>query len=288
MEDREFRLQGRHFQYYYSLDARPEPQDYYMHAHEGFELFHFLSGSAKYLVEGSEYALTPHDTLLMRPFEVHRLVVLDETVPYERVVIHFSAEMLEGNPTVRATLLRPFRERDLGRGNQYAAADFSGEGWPFPGDMGGLLERLGDDAEVFVVSKVQSFLAETLLPFSERDRRETQFSPKITEVLEYINAHLHEDLTVARICGECFLSRAQLNRLFRHATGTSVWQYITTKRLLQAKTLIRAGERPTDVYERCGFAEYSSFYRAYKAKFGNSPEQDKARSVRSIAGEAFP
>ena len=288
MEDRQFLLEGRQFQYYYSLDARPEPQDYYMHAHEGFEIFHFLSGSAKYLVEGSEYTLTPHDTLLMRPFEVHRLVIVDETVPYERIVIHFTEEMMGQDPVVRTALLRPFYERDLGRGNQYAATDFSGEGWPFVGDTIGLFERLGDNAEVYVVSKVQAFLADTLLPFAQRDRRETPFSSKITEVLEYINSRLYEKLTVARICGECFLSRAQLNRLFREATGTSVWQYITTKRLLQAKTLIRAGGRPTDVYERCGFEEYSSFYRAYKAKFGNSPEQDKSRSVWSIAGDPFP
>ncbi len=288
MKDRELDFKGAHFQFMYSLDTQPVPEEFYMHAHERFELFHFLSGSAKYFVEGTEYTLNPHDTLLLRPFEVHRLVLVDDSVPYERVVIHFSADMLGGDAATKEALLRPFTRRELGRSNRYEATDFGGEGWPFHGDLRKLIDRLGGDAEVFIAAKVQSFLAETLLPFSERDRNETPFSAKITDVLEYINLHLYEDLTVARICEDCFLSRAQLNRLFKYATGTSVWQYITTKRLLQAKMLIRSGERPTDVYDKCGFSEYSSFYRAYKAKFGNSPEQDKAKSVRSLAGDPFP
>ena len=288
MEDREFAFRASNFEFLYSLDNQPSAEDFYMHAHERFELLHFLSGSAKYLVEGTEYTLMPHDTLLMRPFEVHRLVLLDDSVPYERMVIHFSADMLGDNDAVRNVLLRPFNRRELGRRNRYEATDLGGEGWPFHGDVSKLFDRLGDDAEVFIAAKVQSFLSEILLPFSERDRSETPVSAKITDVLEYINAHLYEDLTVARICEDCFLSRAQLNRLFKYATGTSVWQYITTKRLLQAKMLIRSGERPTVVYERCGFSEYSSFYRAYKAKFGNSPEQDKAKSVRTLVGDRFP
>lgn len=287
MEDRRFDFKARYFHFMYSLDNQPAPEDFYMHAHERFELFHFLSGNAKYLVEGTEYTLNPHDTLLMRPFEVHRLVLRDDSVPYERMVIHFSADMLGGDEAAREVLLRPFNKRALGRVNRYEATDFSGEGWPFHGDVSKQFDRLGEDAEVFIASKVQAFLAETLLPFSERDRNDTPFSAKITGVLEYINRHLYEALTVTRICEDCFLSRAQLNRLFKYATGTSVWQYITTKRLLQAKMLIRSGERPTDVYEQCGFSEYSSFYRAYKAKFGNSPEQDKAKSIRSLAGDSF-
>ncbi len=288
MEDRDLDFKGRHFQFMYSLEAKPEPEDFFMHAHERFELFHFVSGNAKYLVEGTEYTLTPHDTLLMRPFEVHRLVLVDDSVPYERIVVHFSADMLGTDEEAKSALLRPFYGRELGRGNRYEVSDFSGEGWPFRGDISKLIDRLGDDADVFIASKVRSFLAETLLPFAKRDRNETQFSVKISGVLEYINANLYEDLSVAQICEACFLSRAQLNRLFKYATGTSVWQYITTKRLLQAKTLIRSGERPTDVYDRCGFTEYSSFYRAYKAKFGNSPEQDKAKGVRSLSGDPFP
>ena len=287
MEDRDIQFFGTQVELLYSLETNPQPDDFYMHAHEQFELFHFLSGSAKYLVEGTEYTLNPHDTLLMRPFEVHRLVLLDDSVPYERTVVHFSTDMLGADTAAKGILLRPFYGRELGLGNRYEAMDFSGEGWPFHGDIGKLIERLGDDAEVFIAAKIRAFLAEALLPFAERDRTETQFSAKISDVLEYINAHLYEDLSVARICEACFLSRAQLNRLFKYATGTSVWQYITTKRLLQAKTLIRSGERPTDVYERCGFSEYSSFYRAYKAKFGHSPEQDKARMARSFAGDPF-
>lgn len=68
MENISIDYRTEQFHFMYSLDYQPVPEEFYMHAHERFELFHFLSGKAKYLVEGTEYMLMPHDTLLMRPF----------------------------------------------------------------------------------------------------------------------------------------------------------------------------------------------------------------------------
>ena len=46
MKDREFAFRADDFEFLYSLEAQPSPEDLYMHAHERFELLHFLSGSA--------------------------------------------------------------------------------------------------------------------------------------------------------------------------------------------------------------------------------------------------
>ena len=61
-------------------------------------------------------------------------------------------------------------------------------------------------------------------------------------------------------------------------TGSSMWAYIKRKRLLLAKELLTGGENPYLVYEKCGFNEYSSFYRAYKAEFGVSPKEDHKKT----------
>ena len=71
-----------------------------------------------------------------------------------------------------------------------------------------------------------------------------------------------------------FISKSQLNRKFRNVTGSTVWEYITAKRLILAKELLVRGEKPTSVYTKCGFNDYTSFYRAYKTKFLHSPKND--------------
>ncbi len=277
MTDKVLRFLGEHFEFLSSVDNHPANQDYYMHAHETYEVYHFISGHAKYVVEGNEYTLQPHDTLLLRPQEVHRLVVVDDHVPYARQVFHFSADMFGPDTPLRTQLLEAFSNRELGCGNQYTASEFSGGGWPFPTDIATLFRQTDKNTELFLSAKLHSFLAEVALLRGEHHRHQTPpLKAKTAGIMAYINAHLYEDLTVSKICDACFLSKAQLNRLFKYATGTSVWKYISTKRLLQAKTLISAGERPTTVCSLCGFSDYSSFYRAYRAKFGNSPEQDKA------------
>ena len=68
-----------------------------------------------------------------------------------------------------------------------------------------------------------------------------------------------------------YLSKTHLNRIFKQSTGTTVWEYITIKRLFLAKELIAAGRQPTDVCTQCGFKDYTTFFRSYKRHFGISP-----------------
>ncbi len=74
-----------------------------------------------------------------------------------------------------------------------------------------------------------------------------------------------------RHCRTFFISRTTLYALFRETTGSCIHEYITLKRLMMARELLAAGEQPTGVYLKCGFKDYSTFYRAYKKRFSESP-----------------
>ena len=93
-------------------------------------------------------------------------------------------------------------------------------------------------------------------------------------IINYINANISGDITPESIAKEFYISRSQLYYIFKKSIGSSVWDYITTKRLFLAKQMMLTGEKPTDVYQKCGFKEYTAFFRAYKNKFGSSPKND--------------
>ena len=48
-------------------------------------------------------------------------------------------------------------------------------------------------------------------------------------------------------------------------------KYIIEKRLVYAHDMLLSGQKPMEIYEKVGFETYSSFYRAYIAKFGKNP-----------------
>ena len=94
------------------------------------------------------------------------------------------------------------------------------------------------------------------------------------QILAYVNEHLFEDISIQTIADAFYRSPSQVSRIFQQATGNSLWKYVTIKRLMTARALIQQGETAAVAASACGFSEYSTFYRAYKAQFGHSPRED--------------
>ena len=58
--------------------------------------------------------------------------------------------------------------------------------------------------------------------------------------------------------------------------GYTVGEYISRKRLLRARALLKQGWPVTRAYLDSGFRDHSTFVRAYKKLFGEMPSQTKA------------
>ena len=69
------------------------------------------------------------------------------------------------------------------------------------------------------------------------------------------------------------MSRAKLINDFKKATGTTVGEYILSRRLKLAKVLIKEGHRISDVAERSGFNNPCHFIRTFKKETGITPLQ---------------
>lgn len=251
----------------HNCSENPTQGDYPMHIHNGsHEIYCFLSGDAGYSVEGNRYQLSRGDLMLMRKGEVHHLI-LKSDARYERMVINFD---IPQDMDLSGKLLAAFNDRSLGKYNHYPASMFPDNQWMYylnkicsyddpQQKLCYLLPLLNDLADCFEAVKNSDY-------HSEKDRA--------ASVIKYINNHLSEDLSLDSLSAHFYLSKTHLNRIFKQSTGTTVWDYITVKRLFMARELINAGETPTKVYPRCGFLDYTTFYRAYKQHFGVSPKGD--------------
>ena len=71
------------------------------------------------------------------------------------------------------------------------------------------------------------------------------------------------------------MTDSYLYRLFKRELFKTPKKYITEKRLLWAQKQLRKGKKPTEVATRCGFDDYTTFYRNYSELFEKKPSEEE-------------
>ena len=252
----------------HSIDKFPHPDAFTMHTHTTTEIYYFVSGKGVFHIEGSAYPLESGDMLVMHPSESH-YIEIDPGCPYERKVLNFNSEVFA--PIDQENLLmKAILNRKSGKFNLYKGKDFQGGSsehyWQ------AMMSRKGD-TRLNILSGLVPMLNEIYRTYCNNVTAEdTEPDTVEYQIIRYVNSNLAKPISLDEICNHFFISKSQLCRLFKKATGSTVWQYITIKRLVKAHQMLQAGENPTHVYARCGFNDYSTFYRAYMRHYGTAPK----------------
>jgi AraC family transcriptional regulator len=97
---------------------------------------------------------------------------------------------------------------------------------------------------------------------------------RLRAALDYIEAHLCEDVSLDAIAAAANLSTFRFARGFRKATGQPPHQYVIGRRLERAKELLRATEEEIgEVARRVGFASQSHFTAVFSRRCGLPPRR---------------
>lgn len=98
---------------------------------------------------------------------------------------------------------------------------------------------------------------------------------RFQKVLGYIDEHLHEDLTVARLSNVAAFSRHHFLRQFSDLFGIGVYKYVQLRRLKRASyQLAFRGDQPViEIALDSGYDHPESFSRAFKKSVGQTPSE---------------
>lgn len=263
----------------YDCTFPPFAEKYGFHAHEFYEILYLVSGKGNLFVEGHEYDVFSGCIVLFRSNEAHYLT-LGGSLEYQRCALHFSPDLLESVDPSRQ-LLTAFESRKLGQHNVYTPNQMASETIKRAFDNILAVNPASQEKRIAVLANLITVLYEMSRSFREQARRATldAKSTLVTQVIEYINAHLFDDISLTDLCEKFYISKANLYLIFKKATSATPWNYITIKRLMEAQKMLHKGCKAEEVSTRCGFQEYSSFYRAYKKHFHIAPSQDKGLSL---------
>lgn len=248
----------------HAVDDEPNPADFGFHVHDRCEIYYFVAGNAEYLVEGARYPLENGSVMIMSPGEAHCVRILDRS-RYERYALNFPLSVFDGFDPQRL-LMRPYIDRELGRRNLLQIKGLEPH----------FAEMCRDDNDqytrnVVMHTKLAVLLDQINRAFDAHAGTEIQPDTMGAQIVNYVNQHLFGDIRLDDIAAHFYLSRSQLGRIFRKATGAPPWDYISAKRLVAAKALIANGKTARAAAEQCGYHDYSVFYRAYVKRFGCSP-----------------
>lgn len=238
------------------------------HYHEFYKILFFRSGTGDYVVEGQRYRLQPGDIVLVGSRCVHRPEI-EEGQSYERVILYIDPGYLQSSSTEACQLAEIFqggavlrlRENDRKRLDSLVSSlekEMSGQGYGRDVLSGAWLLRL---------------LVEIGRSRQDSDNPQPVMTdnPRVRQWLQYIDAHLAEDLDVDTLAEAFYISKYHMMRLFHQETGFTVHSYLSHRRLLYARELMNGGMRATEACYRCGFRSYSSFTRSYGKYFGTTP-----------------
>ena len=240
------------------------------HYHEFCKLLLLRSGSGSYWIEGRQYRLQPGDLVFVGDGCPHRPEFAVDA-PYERIILYISPEFLRKNSSANCDLnelfaggkvLRPedSAARQLWQAAENLEKEFSA------GRFGSTIMTVAMLLGLLVDAGRQLQAGHNLQPGTIAPK-----SNRVRKIMDYIDEHLTEDLSVDAIADAQFVSKYHMMRLFQTTTGMGIHNYITQRRLELARELIGQGINATEACFRSGFGTYSSFTRAYGKYFGTTP-----------------
>lgn len=244
------------------------------HYHDFNKITIFIKGKVSYMIEGKSYELKPYDIVLVRHNDMHQLSVDNKEI-YERIIVYISPNFMNAYKTDSYDLNFCFQKAKEEQSNVLRIPSL--EKSSLFHSIVRLEKSFADEgyaAELYRQVLFLEFMVhlnraalKNHLEFIDTENNHS----KVSEILQYINDHLTDELSIDRIADNFFVSKYYMMRQFKQETGYTMGNYISRKRLLLAKELILSGIPSSQACFDCGYKDYSTFSRAYKRFFSESP-----------------
>lgn len=236
-----------------------------------FDCHRFLfvrSGEGTLLTQGKTFALSEGSMCVLLNGMTHRIV----PAPGAKLKLcwcHFHASY-EDRDLYRNLNLQPMA--------QAADAD----------EVAGLYDRLfgllagdrptkGLRVKAIMLELISHFVE--CLPIDEKEEAPTQDLQKLEAIIQYIDGHLADNITVEELAKRVYLHPNYFIMFFKGLMGISPIQYVNNRRMEQAKNLLLEPEaNVSEVAGRVGMQIYY-FSRMFKSYTGLSPSRYRKQSL---------
>ena len=233
-----------------------------LHWHDRIELLRIDRGQMNVNCGNSDFIAKAGQCVIFNPKEVHSAVALGGNVEYTCVMFELGP-MVEnryyGKRYIAPLLYRQLRFKNCIEDN-------------WVNDLIDELEEL-DTAEspttVFRIDAHILFLLSHLIEYYvNTDYTKRNADLVFTEVVDYIDNHFTDDLTIPFLAQRFGYDSSYFCRKFKAQTGITCVEYINALRLDQAAIMLKGTKVPiNEIAHCCGFADANYFSRCFKEKY---------------------
>ena len=246
--------------------------------HRFYEVIFVVQGNnINYIIDTQRYQLQQGDMFFIPPGHIHHpLLASENKQPYKRYVLWLEADFFHRVCSVFPSVGYLFSKCE--KNKDYLLRSRESEYLNLLEAFKSLCkeekrQHYGWEAQ----TAINAYAIMNQLSRAYYDHNLTTVNPmpqtKFDTAITYINQNLDQQLSIEDVAQQIYVSKSTLSHLFQENLGISVYQYIQRKRLLKAKLLILEGENMSSICGKCGFADYPTFYRAFKKMYHISPNE---------------
>lgn len=246
-----FNFNYKDIDFSHKLDNTTTPtESFERHMHYFNEILFFIRGNVDYHVESESRKLSKGDIVLIPSGKFH-FAVCDLSQPYERYVLKFPDNIL---PDFLASKLK--NSFSFFTDTMKYVLDFN--------SLDDYYQQFQDRDEIYALF-VSELIKLLVLLFKDGDDASPTIRQNniIKSVIDYIDAHIKENITLESLCSHFYFSKSYLSNCFKKNMNTPIMQYVRYKKIIAAHRMILSGAKKTLVANEFGFNNYSTFYREY-------------------------
>ncbi|KYG26999.1 helix-turn-helix domain-containing protein [Alkalihalobacillus trypoxylicola] len=251
------------------------------HSHDWLEIIWIHSGSGSIFIDQTFYEIKKNVLILIPSNTIHRTLP-NSLDPLTSTVLYFSPAMLHlSNYTFDHRFLNIFKQSKTHQQYLYILETDAVKKFAH------FLENLNSEYILESSDRIQGMLLWLQLillhlkrhcQLSHHDSLAASFhTPKpswLKDSVIYISQHLDSPLSLESLSTIFSVSKAHFSRVFKQQIGMNVTDFITTKRILYAKELLKNDDETISIIaEKCGFTSLPHFYRTFKKHTKMTPSQ---------------
>ncbi len=241
-----------------------DPAKHFSHTHDIIELLYMVKAEGYYFVEDQQYEFRNGTLIITPPSTYHRLIFSDNKI-YESYNFCFTRDFLG---TINANkifekikVIHCSEQSNIS--NIFKKVDYYHQN---------LTKEEFRDLSRHLAKEIFYNL---LIYSNTHDVAQDSVNPMLSKAIKYINNNLYTIENIAEVSNHIHVTDSYLFEIFRKNLQTSPKRYINTKRLHAAKNEILLGAKPTDVYLKVGFNNYTTFYKSFYNFFNCTPSEAK-------------